>query len=55
MKASRKALAKEVADAIDREIEAIEAQGDPWYSTRAIALAFRLRSLGSLWNPNDSS
>lgn len=42
MKAARKALAKEVADAIDREIETIEAQGDSWYSTVSIALAFRI-------------
>ena len=42
MKAARKELPREVAKAIDREIEAIEAQGEPWYGTRVIQIAFKL-------------
>lgn len=42
MKAARKLIPCEVAAGIDAEIEAIEAQGDPWYSTPVIALAFRM-------------
>ena len=42
MKAARKLLPDDVAGVIDAEIEAIEAQGDPWYSSTVIASAFRL-------------
>ena len=42
MKAARQLLPKDVAATIDAEIEAIEAQGDPWYGTRVMAVAFRL-------------
>ena len=57
MKKARKKLPPEVADAIDREIETIEAQGDPWYGTRVITLAFHLESItkGSLFRIQASS
>ena len=42
-KAARKAIPEEVADAIDLEIETIEAQGDAWYGVIVIGLAFRIR------------
>ena len=49
MKTARKALPVEVTDAIDREIEAIERQGDPWYSLTTIGLAFQV-SANTLFN-----
>ena len=43
MRAARKALPPSVANAIDAEIEAIEAQGDPSYGTAVRGLAFRMK------------
>ena len=53
--AARKALPVDVAEAIDKEIDAIEALGDPWYSTRVITVAFRLakNSLSNRTNSHD--
>ena len=42
MKDARAQLPDEVADAIDAEIKAVEAQGDAWYGTVTIAKAFKV-------------
>ena len=42
MKRARKVLQAEDAEAIDAEIAAIEAQGEPWYGTAAMVVAFRM-------------
>ena len=57
MKDARRKLPKEVANGIDAEIEAIEAQGDPRYSTRVISTAFRVhtRTLGYRTHPRSQS
>ena len=57
MKRVRWMLPLEVADAIDCEIEAIEAQGDPWYSKKVMADAFRIthKTLGSRTNQYPSA
>ena len=43
MKAARRELPRDVAAGMDAEIEAIEAEGDPWYSIAAIEIGFRLK------------
>ena len=42
MKAARKQLPREAAAGVDAEIEAVEALGDPMYSTPVMATAFRI-------------
>ena len=56
MQAARKALPEDVANAIDREIDAVEALENPSYSTRVITVAFRLsgNSLSNRINSYDN-
>ena len=46
MKEARRELPGEVAAGIDAEIEALEAQGDPWYGTAVMEKVFRLGPRG---------